>query len=259
MQNEDVIVIGASGLIGTSVCQFLRNKGCKPIEIHSKNYENYLGCQARVLINCNGSSYRYRAKKNPKLDFDANVQTVKNTLFDFDYELYVYCSTVDVYPHTDSHSQTEESTQITSSVLHPYGFHKWLAERLVEKYAENFLILRLGTIIGENLKKGPIFDLLNSEYLYLAPKSVLSFIHTKWINNVIEKLIQSSSQQEIYNVTGFGEVKLETLLQKFERKPEEHDHNLSTKYSINIYKLAQVVHLPNSEEMVEILIQQNNN
>jgi len=127
MQNEDVIVIGATGLIGTSVCQFLKNKGYTPIEIHSKNYENYVGCQARVLINCNGSSYRYRAKQNPKLDFDANVQSVKNTLFDFDYELYVYCSTVDVYPHTDSHSQTEESTQITSSVLPPYGFHKWLA------------------------------------------------------------------------------------------------------------------------------------
>jgi nucleoside-diphosphate-sugar epimerase len=258
MQNEDVIVVGATGLIGTSVCQFLKNKGYTPIEIHSKNYENYVGSQARVLINCNGSSYRYRSKQNPKLDFDANVQSVKNTLFDFDYELYVYCSTVDVYPHTDSYSKTEESTQLNSSVLHPYGFHKWLAERLVEKFAENFLILRLGTIIGPNLKKGPIFDILNGEYLHLSPQSVLSFIHTEWINNVIEKLINNSSQQEIYNVTGFGEVVLETLLQKFERQLKLHETNLSSKYSINIDKLAQVIQLPSSEEMVEIFIQQLN-
>ena len=168
MQKVDVIVIGATGLIGTSVCQFLKNKGYTPIEIHSKIYENYVGCQARVLINCNGSSYRYHAKQNPKFDFDANVQSVKNTLFDFDYELYVYCSTVDVYPRTDSYLQTEESTPIAPSVLHPYGFHKWLAERLIEKYAENFLILRLGTVIGPNLKRGPIFDILYSKYLYLS-------------------------------------------------------------------------------------------
>ena len=85
MQSKDVIVVWATGLIVTSVCQYIKNKWYTLIEIHSKNYENYLGCQAWVLINCNGNSFRYRAKQNSKLDFDANVQTVKNTLFDFDY------------------------------------------------------------------------------------------------------------------------------------------------------------------------------
>ena len=89
MLSKDAIVIGATEPIGTSVCQFLKEKGHALIEIDSKNYENYIGYQSRILINCNGNSYRYRSQQNPKLDFDDNVQSVKNTLFDFDYELYI--------------------------------------------------------------------------------------------------------------------------------------------------------------------------
>ena len=75
---------------------------------------------------------------------------------------------------------------------------------------------------------------------------------------MIEKLINNSSQQEIYNVTGFGEVVLERLLQKFERQLKSHETNLSSKYSINIDKLAQVIQLPSSEEILEIFMQQLN-
>ena len=73
--------------------------------------------------------------------------------------MYVHCSTVDVYPNTDSYRQTKESYPIAQAFLNTYGVHKWLVERLAEKYTENFLILRLGTVIGTNLKKGPLFDI----------------------------------------------------------------------------------------------------
>ena len=53
-------------------------------------------------------------------------------------------------------------------------------------------------------------------------------------------------------------MRLEKLLKKFERQIEVDDNDLSTKYSVNIEKLAEVIQLPDSEEMVEIFSQQLN-
>ena len=53
-------------------------------------------------------------------------------------------------------------------------------------------------------------------------------------------------------------MKLEKLLKKMDRQIEVNDKNLHTKYSINIDKLAQVIQLPSSEEMIDIYFQDLN-
>src|SRR5262245_11407381 len=140
MSQPTVIVLGGTGLIGSAICERLRQAGCAITALNSKNYSAHLGTTADVLINCNGNSYRYKAAKDPRWDFEAIVLSVEKSLFDFKYERYFYVSTIDVYDEIGDLSRTREDVAIHPERLHPYGFHKWLAERLVERFAEHSLI-----------------------------------------------------------------------------------------------------------------------
>jgi len=136
MSKKKFIVLGATGVIGSTVVQYLTQEGHGVISINSKNYKDYVGESGDVLVNCNGNSYRYKAQEDPTWDFEESVVSVKNSLFDFQAEHYVYLSTIDVYSNISDPASNSEDAQIDTRQLDTYGFHKWLAERLVEKHSK---------------------------------------------------------------------------------------------------------------------------
>ncbi len=215
MSNFTVIVLGGTGLIGSSVCERLARDGAEVVAVHSRNYASHAGRRAEVLINCNGNSFRYKAAENPRWDFDASVVTVERSLFDFDVERYIYMSTVDVYNDVSDPSCNGEAAVIDAARLYPYAFHKWLAERLVERFAKWPLILRTGTVIGPASTKGPLFDLLQHEPLHMSVESELSFIDTATIADVVSTFVSNAPARRIINVTGSGPAKLHALCAEF--------------------------------------------
>jgi nucleoside-diphosphate-sugar epimerase len=210
-----VIVLGGTGLIGAAVCERLSRDGAEVVAIHSRNRASHTGIRADVLVNCNGNSYRYKAADDPRWDFDASVLTVEESLFDFEVERYIHVSSVDVYNDISDPAHNDEAAIINPAHLHPYGFHKWLAERLVERFASGALILRVGTVIGPMLKKGPLFDLLHRAPLHMSPESGFSFIDTGTIAGVVAAFIDSPPPQRIVNVTGTGTAQLRALCDEF--------------------------------------------
>jgi nucleoside-diphosphate-sugar epimerase len=211
MQPLSVIVLGGAGLVGSAVTSQLRVSGHSVIPVERVDYPKCIGVRVDVVVNCNGNSYRFRANQDPRWDFDASVATVERSLFDITAGLYIYVSTVDVYDVRHDPEQNHERCPIHTDSLDAYGFHKWLAERLVEKFARRWFILRLGTVIGPGLKKGPLFDLLHGCPLFMSLDSVLTLIDTKTIAHVIEALMERHGESEIFNVTGTGSVLLRDL------------------------------------------------
>lgn len=204
MSAPRVIVIGGTGLIGSAVAAHLDAAGCAVTALSRSNYAAHAGAQADVVINCNGNSYRFKANQNPRWDFDASVLSVENSLFDFPCRRYIHVSTIDVYPDLGDPAANREDAPIDASRLHPYGFHKWLAERLVERFGSDPLILRAGTVIGPGLKKGPLYDLLHGAPLHMSPDSELSLIDTGTIARAIAQFIQTPPPHRILNLTGTG-------------------------------------------------------
>jgi len=215
MSGSSIIVVGATGLIGSAVCETLQRGGHSVIAVDSRNYAQHAGAKAGVLVNCNGNSYRYKAAENPRWDFDASVLSVERTLFDFDVERYLFISTIDVYNDTADPAHNHESASIDPSRLHPYGFHKWLAERLVERFAKQPLVLRTGTAIGPGVKKGPLFDLMHRQALHMSPDSELSLIDVDAIAGAVRYFIEVPPRRTILNLTGTGPARLRTLCAEF--------------------------------------------
>ena len=253
MPETPYIVLGGTGLIGSAVCAYLESQGKSVVSVNTRNYKDNIGKRAKVLINCNGNSFRYRANQNPCWDFEVSVTSVERSLFDFKTDHYIYISTVDVYNMKDDPAQNHENCTIDTVKLDSYGFHKWLAESLVQKFAARSVILRLGTVIGEKLKKGPIYDILNEQELHMSLDSELSFIDTKNIARAINVIIDKGIKDEIINVTGTGSVRLRDLQHKlpFPIRVAPGSETVKHSYNINNTKLCDILPIHTSMEITE--------
>ncbi len=233
--------------------QHLERAGDRVLSIHSRNYAGYVGARADVLVNCNGNSFRYRASQDPRWDFEASVLTVHRSLFDFGVSLYVYVSTVDVYNAVGDPNRNHEAAAIQPEALTPYAFHKWMAERTVERYAPQSAILRVGTVLGPGLRKNPVYDLLHGLPLYMSPDSELSFIDAETVARCVASVVGARPQREIYNVAASGAVSLRNVETKLgvQARLAAGAAGSVLRYHINNVKMARLLPLPTSADVVD--------
>jgi nucleoside-diphosphate-sugar epimerase len=251
MTPSSLIVLGGTGLIGSAVCERFKRDGHAVISVDSKNYARCVGAEAELLVNCNGNSYRYKAGLDPRWDFDASVLTVEKSLFDFKFGRYIYISTIDVYNELADPARNQEEGAIEPQRLHPYGFHKWLAERLVERLAGRPLVLRVGTVVGAGMKKGPLLDLLLDQPLRMSAESELSLIDTATIAEAVARFFAAPPQHHTINLTGTGPALLRALCAdaglKWRLAPGADQ--VVHRYNINNARLRELFPVPTSHEM----------
>jgi len=247
-------ILGGKGFVGSAFARFCQNTGKNHVVIDRQNYDSYVGKSCDVLINASGNSSKILATKDPLGDFDATVRNTKKTLVDFKSKKYVLVSSCDVYPDCSSPDTTKEDMTIDVSKQSPYGFHKYLAEECVRNGSSDWLIVRLGGMVGPGLKKNPIFDILNGGPLWLDPQSQLQYMKTDDVAKITFMLMQKNLKQEIFNVCGKGLVQLDDILKNFAIKV--NPGSPLVKYDINIDKISKIADVPNSMDAVMSFIQE---
>lgn len=255
MPRSDAVLIGHRGFIGSAIADHLESRGVRHVRVGRDNYEDMRGHEADLVINAAGSSDRRRARSDPHADFAANVAATMASLFDFRCDRYVLISSVTVYPDMSDPDATHEAAEIDAGRLEPYGYHKYLAESLVRRYASSWLILRLGPLVGPGLRKNPLYDLVAQRTLFVSPRSSYSYIDTRTVAAIVWDLRAHSN--EIFNVCGLGYVGLDQVARELSiplpdnllRLPEEHVH-------INNEKLGGVLTVPTSMEAIRRFVEE---
>ena len=245
-------VLGGKGFVGSAICSMLAEHGEAFVSIGRENYRDYVGTGCEVFVNCDGNARRFWANQNPAEDFETNVSSTMRTLVDFQYGLYIFLSSVDVYADTTDPAHNAEDAEIQFEGLDPYGFHKWLSEQLVRRYAPQWLILRLGSMIGPGLKKNPVHDALAGQPIWLSAASRHSFIHTRVVAAALNRLVTGGYRNWIVNACGTGTVPMEDLHRLIGREVvfapgAEARHQL---YWVNNTRLTQLISVPESHEAV---------
>ena len=244
-------IMGASGLLGADLVTAL-----KPFyivtSITKQNYKRFKGRSFDIFINANGNSKRFWANLNPVEDFAASTDSVIRSIFDFPCGIYIYISSPDVYINHSDPKFTKENAHVDPEKLEPYGLHKHLSELIVKKYAKKYLILRSANILGSNLKKGPIYDALNSDKLFITLRSQLQFISAFAIAEIIETLLKKPVKNEVVNVGGQGTFSFGKL-EKLVKKKLKVSANAKTQiYEMNINKIKRIYpSLKTSEEYLQ--------
>ena len=207
------LVIGGRGFVGAAIAQAAREAGWQVTVVGREDYAGQVQERFDVVINANGNAKRFRANSDPLWDFDSSVRPVYQSLFDFHFSHYVLISSVDVYNDTSTPATTAEVTPIDLARLPPYGFHKRLAELCVIRHARSWQIVRLAQMVSADLKKGPLFDVLNGRPLWVHPTTQLHYMHTRTAGEVIIELIARAPRNEIYNVCGRGSVEFSRIVE----------------------------------------------
>lgn len=204
-------VLGGNGFVGSAVCSMLASRGESFVIIGRDNYQELVGARCDVFVNCDGNARRFWANENPANDFEASVNSTMRSLVDFKYDLYVFLSSVDVYVDPSDPARNAEDVEIDHEELEPYGFHKWISEELVRRYAQSWIILRLGNMVGPGLKKNPVYDALNDLPIWMSEESRHSYVHTRTVAEGLHKLITGSHRNTIVNMCGTGTVRVADL------------------------------------------------
>lgn len=251
---KTLAIIGSNGTLGSDLVEYF-NANFQVTSITRENYQSHIGKTFEILINANGNSKRFWANQNQEDDFFASTVSVYKSIFDFNCDIYVYISSPDVYVNHGDPKFTKESEKIEPKNLEPYGFHKYLSELIVKKYKEKFLILRLAMILGENLKKGPIYDAINNNPLRVSIDTRLQLITTSAIAEIIEILLDKSLTNETLNIGGIGAFPF-TKMEKYFNKEIQISNKAETQvYEMNIEKVRQVYpKLKTSEEYLKFFL-----
>ncbi len=237
-------------MLGSDLVKYL-SQSFSVTAISKENYSQFVNHSFDILVNANGNSKRFWAIKNPLEDFTISTVSVYKSLFDFKFSTYVYISSSDVYvDHLSSASALEDQIQ-DSSKLSVYGLHKYLSEQIVKNHCKSYLILRSSMVLGQNLKKGPIFDIIEKNPLFISKASCLQMISSQEVANVIAFLTNKKIKNEIFNVGGRGIVDFKKIQTYFSTPVSFQDKNETQIYEMNVSKLNKLFPLKSSEEYLQ--------
>lgn len=231
-------ILGANGLLGNDLVSHLSST-YKVIPITRENYKEYKGSKFDIFINANGNSRRYWANQNPQEDFFASTVTVAKSIFDFSSDVYIYISSPDVYENHAEPLYTQEEEIIEAQKLAPYGLHKYLGELIVKKYKEKFLILRSAMILGSKIKKGPLYDILNDNPIFVSLDTKLQVITTQAIYEIIEALLTNSIICETFNIGGIGTVDFTKIHTYFNKEILVSSKAETQNYEMSVEKIKR--------------------
>lgn len=171
---KQIGIVGSSGFFGCALTRNAKKKDFEVIEVTKENYFDLKKKTYDYLINSATPSAKYWSSKNPFLDFQQTVELTADLVYNWNYTKFIQISTMSANDISDNH---------------PYGINKKAAE-IISLY-KNSLVVRLGSLYGKGLRKGPLFDLLNQKRVYVNIKSKYNFIEVDfcadWILNNLNR------------------------------------------------------------------------
>jgi len=166
--------------------------------------------------------------------------TVIKSINDFKFKKFIFFSSCDIYDKISIKNTFEDSLITKSNNF--YGKNKYIAENIVKLYCKKWLILRLGPLIGKNLKKNAIFNLLNNKKVYSNIYSKSSFILTDTVAKFLLKLLHIK-KNKIFNISGKGSVSFKTIKELTKSKSVFIKNKKINNYIVNTKKIEKYLNI----------------
>ena len=153
-------LIGHSGFVGGTL---LRQRAFDAL-YRSTDIHEIAGREFDLVVCAGAPAQKWIANRAPVED-RANIEAMIGHLSAMRCKSFVLISTVDVFGDPTG---VDETSEVSEQGLHPYGLHRRLLERAVERMFDDHLIVRLPGLVGPGLRKNVVFDLLNDNNLHVV-------------------------------------------------------------------------------------------
>lgn len=149
-------IVGYTGFVGSNLYTPERFQAA----YNTKNIQEAYGTRPDLLVYSGVRAEKFLANSDPERDKE-NIEQAKTNIQSIQPKKLVLISTIDVFR---TPVKVDETTEIETEGLHPYGYHRYLLEQWVRENYPNALIVRLPALFGKNLKKNFIYD-----YIHIIP------------------------------------------------------------------------------------------
>lgn len=146
-------LVGYTGFVGSNISMSDEFDGL----FNSKNITEAFGGNPDLLIYSGVPAQKFIANSEPEKDLEIINNAIEN-IKKINPKKIVLISTIDVYKNPVN---VNEDTTIDTDNLHPYGLNRYKLELWVKENFDDYLIVRLPGLYGENIKKNFIYDLIN--------------------------------------------------------------------------------------------------
>jgi hypothetical protein len=218
-------LIGYNGFVGANI---LKNFNIQKkfnrkniIKIHKYNFNN-LFCAAP-------SSLKFYANKYPKGDRN-NILKLINFLKQVKCKKFILISTIDVY---NNKTNSNEDTQIIEKKNCCYGQNRRKLEKFIINKFEDYHILRLPNLIGDNLKKNIVYDIINNKNIFSNTDNIQQWYNLKNLKKDL-KIILDNKIKCINLVSEPFPIKMILKKNIFKKKINNYsrlEYNIKSKYS----------------------------
>jgi UDP-glucose 4-epimerase len=199
---------------------------------------------------------------NSKL-FDVNVSLIEKVTLKFPHSKIIFCSTVSVY--TPSAAVISEKTLVCP--LNEYGLSKFWAEKIIQRNSKSFVIFRISSLIGENMKSNSFIPKIIDKALKDRKIVILgngerlqNYIDVRDLSMMIEKSLNISNNEILLGVSekSYSNIQIAKIVKRYtgcEIIFENNDDSISCIYDASYTRtiLSFNSHL-NIEKSIEDLI-----
>ena len=186
-----IAIIGSKGYVGSALySELLKSSQNSVVGVTRENYNDVKNQDFDVIINSAMPSGRFWAKNNPAGDFTETVKKTADLLYGWKFKKFIQISTV--------------SARCQLGTV--YGRHKLAAESLCN-FGGN-LVVRLGALYSENMKKGVLLDMLEGKKVFVDGASRYSFISLEFCASFIASNLERQGTVELggKNAIAIGDV-----------------------------------------------------
>lgn len=231
--NKKILITGAKGFIGSSVCRYFKDLGYQTYGIghgglsvdESKQIgldfwiKNNISIDAirefdetfDLIVHCGGSGSVGFSVENPYQDFK---KTVDGTLEVLEYIRLYNKDAHLIYPSSPAVQGECEDAPIREEYVgkpaSPYGYHKKIAEDLCRSYSEKYSIrvsiIRLFSVYGRGLRKQLLWDAYHKikasqdEVIFWGTgDETRDFMHIDDVISLMERLVDVDEKFVIVN------------------------------------------------------------
>lgn len=243
MNINNILVSGTNSGLGRYLFESFVNLGVNTLawnrEVLSRPAE-----AMDAIIHCAGPTKHEVLNSNLYEYYESHVELTRK-LLSLPHKLFVYISSIDVYPTQPLRTLTGTTEDSTFRVDFPssmYGIFKLLAEKFVEKHSSTFLILRCSALLGPYARPNSLIKIAThrSCKLSLSGSSELNYVDCQSVLHFIQAALERDNVRGVYNLVSHQNYSLEAAAKDLNREVEFGNFTYLTG-SINNSKAAAIL------------------
>ncbi len=223
------------------------NENINSVGINRSNFSEIKPNKENIFVVCAQHRSKYPDSDKFYDFYNDNIKLIQQVC-EIEHKKIIFMSTVEVYNQDNSN----EKSIIKSEDLNPYAISKLIAEKIIVNGTENYVILRLGALLGlysNNL----VCRLLRNKSIQttLSKSSTFNYILYEDILNFI-KIVIDNEYRGIFNLVANNNVKLEDTLKIINKDVQYGSYKYKT-FKVNNNKVNNITSIFNkkSEESLK--------